>query len=86
MVENNHCLTIYNRERLEVSDVIEILSSTDKEIYIQLSNEVLQIIGERMKINKLSPEDKTLCINGKINGLNYNTKATKKSFLKKVFK
>ena len=86
MSENNHCLTICGRERIEVTDVLEILSSTDKEIYVRLSNEILQIIGDNMKINKLSPEDKTLCVNGKINGLNYISKLAKKSFLKKVFK
>ena len=86
MSENNHCLTIYGRERVEVTDVLEILSSTDKEIYVRLSNEILQMIGDHMKINKLSPEDGVLCVYGKINGLNYISKFAKKSFFKKVFK
>ena len=86
MTENNHCLNIYNRERLEVNDAVEILSSTEKEIYVQLSGEILQIFGERMKINKLLPDEKTLSVIGKINGLNYVSKISKKSFLKKVFK
>ena len=86
MAESNHSLVIYNREKIEVGDVLEILSSTEKEIYVKLSSEILQIFGERMKINKLSPDDKSLCVNGRINGVNYISKVAKKSFLKKVFK
>ena len=53
MIDNGHNLTIYNREKIEVEDAYEILSSTEKEIYVKLSNEILQIVGEDMKINKL---------------------------------
>lgn len=86
MIEKGHNLTIYNREKIEVEDAYEILSSTEKEIYVKLSNEILQIVGEDMKINKLIPEDKTLSVVGKINGINYVSKTSKKSFFKKVFK
>lgn len=86
MAENNHCLTIHCRERLDVTNVLEIISSTEKEIFVQLENEVLQVFGEKMKINKLNPEDKTLSVIGRINGLNYISKMSKKSFFKKVFK
>jgi hypothetical protein len=86
MAENNHCLTIYARERLDVNDALEVLSSTEKEVYVQLSCEVLQILGEQLKINKLIPEEKSLCVVGKITGVNYISKLNKKSFFKKVFK
>ena len=86
MVECAHNLCIYGRERIEVGDVQEILSSTDKEIYVKLSAEVLQILGDNMKINKLVPDEKILSVNGKINGVNYISKLVKKSFFKKVFK
>ena len=86
MSENNHCLSIHCRERLDITDALEIISSTDKEIFVQLSGEILQIFGERMKINKLIPEEKLLTVVGKINGLNYISKISKKTFLKKVFK
>ncbi len=86
MVENVHSLSIFDREKIEVSDAQEILSSTDKEIYVRLSGEILQIIGENMKINKLIPDEKSLSVNGKIKGVNYIAKLTKKSIFKKVFK
>ena len=86
MVEAVHNLTIYEREKLEVTNVQEILSSTDKEIFVRLSSEILHVQGEDMKINKLLPEEKFLCVNGRITGINYISKLVKKSFFKRVFK
>ena len=86
MTECAHNLWIYNREKIDVADAQEILSSTDKEIYVKLSEEILQILGDKMKINKLVPEEKMLSVSGKINGVNYVSKPTKKSIFKRVFK
>lgn len=86
MEDNNHLVTIYEREKLEITQAIEIISSTDKEIYVKLEDEIMQILGESLKINKLVPENKVLSISGKINGLNYISKSSKKSLFKKVFK
>lgn len=86
MEENNHILTIISREKLEVTEAEEIISSTDKEIFVRLKQDILQITGESLKINKLSPESKSLAVSGKIVGINYISKMAKKSFFKKVFK
>lgn len=86
MEQDNHILTIFDREKIEVTQAIEILSSTEKEIFVKLEKDILQITGEGLKINKLAPENKTLCVVGKIVGLNYTSKLAKKSLLKKVFK
>lgn len=86
MEEKGHSLTIYEREKLEVTEAVEVISSTEKEIYVKLENDILQILGEGLKINKLIPESKMLSVSGKICGLNYISKLTKKSFFKKVFK
>ena len=86
MEEVNHTLSIFNRERLDVTSALEILSSSEKEVFVRLEKEILQIFGEGLKINKLIPENKALCVTGKINGLNYISKMAKKSLFKKVFK
>lgn len=86
MEEVNHTLSIFNRERLDVTSALEILSSSEKEVFVRLEKEVLQVFGEDLKINKLIPESKTLNITGKINGINYISKMAKKSIFKKVFK
>lgn len=83
---SNHNLTIFGREKLELTGAIEIISSTEKEIYVRLEKEVLLILGENLKINKLIPENKEMSVAGKINGLNYISKIAKKSILKRVFK
>ena len=86
MEEVNHTLSIFNRERLDVTSALEILSSSEKEVFVRLEKEVLQILGEDLKINKLIPESQTLSVTGKINGINYISKMAKKSIFKKVFK
>ncbi len=81
-----HSLTIFEREKIEVTQAVEIISSTEKEIYVRLEKDILQIIGDKLKINKLIPEEKMLSVSGRIDGLKYISKLTKKSLFKKVFK
>ena len=82
----NHSVSISGRDKIEVLGVSEIFSSTDKEIYAKLEDSVMLIVGEKMTITKLIPEEKLLSVSGIINGVNYVEKLTKKSFLGKVFK
>lgn len=82
----NQYVNIFNREKIEINGVIEVLSSTEKEVIAKLEDSYLQIIGEHLKITKLIPDNKLLSVGGLINGLSYMTKNTKKTFLKKVFK
>lgn len=86
MEQTIHNVMISEREKIELSGACEIISSTEKEIYIKLEKDILQIFGENLKINKLIPESKEMSISGKINGLNYVSNLSKKSILKKVFK
>lgn len=86
MEEIAHNLTIFEREKIELTQAVEIISSTEKEIFVRLEKDILQIVGEKLKINKLIPEEKILSISGKINGLSYTSRLTKKSLFKKVFK
>lgn len=81
-----HSLTIFEREKIEVTQAVEIISSTEKEIYVRLEKDILQIIGDKLKINKLIPEEKMLSVSGRVDGLKYISKLTKKSLFKKVFK
>ena len=64
-------VSIINREKLEINQVEEIVSSSEKEVYLKLVDSMAQIIGENLKITKLIPEDKTLTVTGKIIGFNY---------------
>lgn len=79
-------VNILNRERIDISGVLEVLSSTDKEIYVKLEDVVGVVIGEKMTITKLVPEEKVLSVSGRIVGVSFQNQLQKKSFLKKVFK
>ena len=79
-------VNILNREKIIVTGVAEIISSTDKEINLKLENSFMQIVGEKLTILKLEPEQKVLCIKGFVVGLTYHTKHKKKTFFGKVFK
>ena len=79
-------VNIFNREKIDITGVLEVVSSSEKEINLKLENANLQIFGNKLTILKLIPEEKLLSAVGVINGLNYVNKFTKKSFLGKVFK
>ena len=49
-------VNILNRERIDISGVLEVISSTDKEIYVRLDDSVGVVVGEKMTITKLVPE------------------------------
>lgn len=90
-MENNyenkiHFAQIVGQEKVELNTVREVLSSTDKEVVVKLENSFLRVTGTELTILKLLPETGELCIKGKIEGLKYSAKSSKKSFFGKVFK
>ena len=82
----NHSVNISGRDKIEVLGVSEVLSSTDKEIIAKLQDSYIFVCGAGLSISKLVPEETVLVATGNIMGLRYESKLTKKSFLKKVFK
>lgn len=91
-MENNkseikvHTVSIYNREKMDIVGVVEVISSTANEIIAKVCDYVMQIYGSNLRVSKLDPENSLLCICGKIDGIRYDKHINKKSFLKKVFK
>ena len=84
--ESNQKVEIINRKTINIVGVDEVVSSTDKEVFVKIEKETAQILGDGLKIVKLLPEEKMLIVSGKINGIVYSSKQSKKSFLGKVFK
>jgi hypothetical protein len=85
-ITKNHAVNIQNRDKIEVTGAVEVLSSTDKEIVAKLQDSYIFILGTGLSITKLAPEETLLCASGSINGLKYENRLTKKSFFGKVFK
>ena len=81
-----HTVNIYNREKIEVLGVLEVLSSTEKEVNVKLQDGYMRIFGSGLTISKLAPEEELLIASGVVGGIKYENKATKKSFFGRVFK
>ena len=79
-------INIFDRQKIEVQGALEIISSTEREIYIKLANGIMVISGENLTILKLLPEEETLIVTGQIDGVNFKSKLAKKSIFGKVFK
>ena len=83
-------LILENREKLNVSGVLDVLSFDDQIIIVETSLGLLTIKGEDLKINKLNIETSDLIIEGLINSLAYsgNSDSPRKSgnLLGKIFK
>lgn len=79
-------INIIDRQKIEVQGAIEIISSTEKEIYVKLLNGIMLILGEGLTIQKLLPEEEMLIVSGRVDGVNFKSKQTKKSLFGKVFK
>ena len=81
-----HQVCIFDRKKMDIVGAVEVLSSTEKEVHIKLQDGYMKIFGERLTIQKLIPNEQLLSLSGEVSGINYFSKLTKKSFLKKVFK
>lgn len=81
-----HTVNLQVREKAEIIGVVEVISGTEREIIAKLEDSFLHIFGSELKITKLVPEDMLLVCHGKICGLEYTDKFTKKSLFEKVFK
>ena len=82
----NHEIKISGRDKIEVTGASEVLSSTDKEIIAKLQDSYVYIFGSGLTILKFVPEETVLVARGSVNGVKFENKLSKKSFLKKVFK
>ena len=79
-------INIFDRNKIEITGAKEVVSSTEKEVYIKTSDGFMQILGSELTIVKLVPEEEFLMVSGQIGGLNFVSKLTKKSLFGKVFK
>ncbi len=81
-----HKITIENRTKTQITDVVEVKSATEKVVVLLLSKGAMQITGENLHINKLSIEEKVLLLDGTVTELKYTENTKTKSFFKKLFK
>ena len=85
-IVKKNVINIYNREKIDLTGVKEVLSSTDKEVIVKVEDSIIFIQGRELRVVKLIPEDEFLSISGFVDALKYDKKINKKSFMTKVFK
>ena len=80
-----HSLTIENKNKILVTEVIEVLAFSDREIKLKLKdNTLLNIECENLKILSFDNAGGDFTMQGKISLVKYREKG--ESFVKRVFK
>lgn len=85
----NQNLILENREKLNITGVIEVGSFNDELITMKTELGELAIYGSGLKINKLNVDSSEVSINGNIQCLEYSDKnngKSKMSMFSKLFK
>ena len=84
--QQNHSLTLVNREKLSLTGVCEVISVSETAFVCKLKESSLVINGENLKISKLDVESGKVDLLGKVNNIKYGGEKTKEKFFKKLFK
>lgn len=83
-------IVLENREKLNITGIIDVFSFDDQIIIIETELGLLTIKGENLKINKLSIDTSDFTVDGKIDSLSYSNSEISgkknKNILSKIFK
>lgn len=83
-------IVLENREKMNVTGIVDVLSFDDQIIIIETELGLLTIKGDDLKINKLSIDTSDFIVEGRINSLIYSNADSgmpkSKNILSKIFK
>ncbi len=82
-------LILENREKLNISGVLDVLSFDDRLILLETQLGLLTVKGEKLRVNKLNLDSEDVIVDGVIQSLVYsNTDFEKKNsgLFSKIFK
>jgi len=82
-------LILENREKLNISGVLDVLSFDDQVVVIETELGLLTVKGDNLRINKLSIDTSEVMVEGEIYNLQYSEKDLNKkgtSIIGKIFK
>lgn len=82
----NHSISLENQSKALITGVLEVITATNTGVLCRLSANHLQIAGNNLRVEKLSPEEKMLVITGTVNEIKYISSTTKTGFFKKLFR
>ncbi|MBE5821193.1 MAG: sporulation protein YabP [Clostridiales bacterium] len=75
-----------NRQRLNISGVIEVVNFDDETICVNTELGLLTVKGQQLKVNKLNLDNTELLVEGQIGSLMYSENYSKSGFFQKLFK
>lgn len=86
--QQNHSLHINNRESVDLTGVIKVITFNEENVVLQTTMGGLSIKGKSMKVNKLNVDNGEMSIEGYIYSILYNDKenVNKEKLIKKLFK
>lgn len=83
-------IVLENREKLNISGVLDVLSFDDQIVILETELGLLTVKGENLRINKLSLDTSEVTVDGEIFQLAYSEKENMEKssggFLSKIFK
>lgn len=82
-----HILTVENRNKLTINRVIDVDAFDENNLWANIQDGAIEIIGENLNIEKLDLDEGLLMVTGKIYSFGYVDKKIKeKRLLAKVFR
>lgn len=75
---DNHYITIENRNRVTVSQVIDVDAFDEQTLWANLKEGGLEITGENLNMEKLDLAEGILIVTGTVSSLSYTDKGMKK--------
>ena len=83
---NDSQLVLTNRKTLSVSGVEKVFEANQSKVQLQVSGNILSIIGQNLNITKLDVESGDVQVDGVVDELKYSASQEKINFFKKMFK
>ncbi len=78
-------IILENREKLNVSGVLDVLSFDDQIIIVETELGLLTIKGENLKINKLNIDTSEVTLDGTISSLSYSNSDSMKKNASRIY-
>ena len=84
-VKRNHSLHI-TEDKITVTAVTNVVSFDEKQVVLNLSQGNLLLSGSNFEVEKVSVEEGTIELTGKITSLKYSNSHKKESIIKRIMK
>lgn len=74
---DNHYITLENREKMTISQVIDVDAFDEDNLWANLKDGGIEIAGEKLNIEKLDLQEGILVVSGKICSFSYSDRKQK---------